>query len=715
MDKRLITIILTISNIIAILELPLYYPFISFILFSSSLSMIYEAQLSLIFTTLIALLISFFIKLISLQKIIIVSILMLISLIAGKNKWVYSLLLSLSPALIFGDSYYLLLILVLLIPLLSKIGEIRAIILSGIIYLITSGILFTLYQQFFVQLSTASYYYLLLGVIGVIIENKRINPIITKKFLIYFSFIPASLAAIMLGIPKNSQFLYWSINSFYFTHLYLPWILGLGYNINQHLLSEWIFAYLLILLLKNTLIASQVFLGIFTFLAGFVSYYVFKKLDLRYPLLLALLYQFNIFDPIINYSISIFSYAFLPLVILFAYNNKRILYSILTFVTATSLPIFLSSIIVPFIYRKYILPVYALGVNAFWLIPYLFFGITHLSLHQIPELYVLLAMLFISFISLLYYLEFKRNDVIYIIFISFILLLLGINVSPLILIYSLLLVGSIKNMDIILKSVIIALVLLSTLSFSYGLIIRYNDIAYYNYYSDIPKPGLYGFGINTNVNYLNLSVGGIPFSSINYSTKYFIINNVIMKNELYYGFPVPAIPNYTPQLKLLYAYTNSGAINFIYSKFNQLIGIIWYTNGPSKLTMVFPYEVESVSGINATINNNTITIFSDKPLVIIGGNITVNGKPIFSSYYKPKITTTIGVGEISEKIKANTSIYLIITQPVSINGKEYNKSIVLPPGEYTIIISDLRLEYISYISIMLTLISLILLFRRFRL
>ncbi|MEM4115425.1 MAG: hypothetical protein QXP59_05415, partial [Saccharolobus sp.] len=56
MNKHIITFILSIANIIGIIEIPLYYPFIAFFLLSSSLSMLYEVQISMVVSVLVSVL-----------------------------------------------------------------------------------------------------------------------------------------------------------------------------------------------------------------------------------------------------------------------------------------------------------------------------------------------------------------------------------------------------------------------------------------------------------------------------------------------------------------------------------------------------------------------------------------------------------------------------------------------------------------------------------
>ncbi|MEM3226221.1 MAG: hypothetical protein QXS44_04205, partial [Saccharolobus sp.] len=132
MNKHIITFILSIANIIGIIEIPLYYPFIAFFLLSSSLSMLYEVQISMVVSVLVSVLFYIMKFTVSIQKIIIISLLMLISFIGKKNNWVYSTLLVLVPGLMLMNNYiFLSIVLLLLIPLLVKIGEVRSILLAG--------------------------------------------------------------------------------------------------------------------------------------------------------------------------------------------------------------------------------------------------------------------------------------------------------------------------------------------------------------------------------------------------------------------------------------------------------------------------------------------------------------------------------------------------------------------------------------------------------
>ncbi|QGA54719.1 hypothetical protein GFS03_09110 [Sulfolobus sp. E5-1-F] len=716
MDKRIVTTILSIINIIGIFEFPLYESFIGFFLISSALSILYESQLSLIVPTIIfSSLFLLHIITIQLQKLIILSILILISIIGKNNKFVYSILLALAPGLIINNFYFLLIILILLIPLLIKIGgEVRAIVISGLLYLIYSGVIFANNGSLANQISQISFLYLVFGVIGVIVENKRIIRPVLRNILPYLSFIPASFASIMLGYPNESTFVYWSADSFYFSHLYLPWIYEIGYNSNQHLIASWFFAYLLALLIKNPLITAQVFLWIFTFLSGLISYYAFKRLNLKYPLLFSLLYQINIFNPVISHSISIFSYAFLPLALLFTYNRNKVLYSILTLTSSSSIPIFISALIIPLVYRRYYFPLYALGVNAFWLIPFLIFGYDKFTFN-ISNLEILISIVLISMSVLLYQLRFKNTEIIYMIFISFILQILGINTGPLILLATILIFGSLRDTSILYLTLLTGLVILSTTSFSYGVISGYSNTTFYTYnLPSLPKTGEYGFGITTLVNALNLTASGIPTPSISYDVRYFIFNSHIIENPLYFGFPIPAIPNYTPQLTFSYIYSNSSSVKVIYSPFDKPLGLILYSNmTPSEITIVFPTHIGNISGIKGVvINNDTVEIITNSSLTIIGGKVTVDNRSIFSSYYKPKIITSITIGEITEVIDSNYSIYLPIHESLNINGKVINHSIILPPGKYTIVISDEKIEYVSYASIFLSIVSLVLLIRR---
>ncbi|MEM4082965.1 MAG: hypothetical protein QXD91_04430 [Saccharolobus sp.] len=712
MNKHIITFILSIANIIGIIEIPLYYPFIAFFLLSSSLSMLYEVQISMVVSVLVSVLFYILKFTVSIQKIIIISLLMLISFIGKKNNWVYSTLLVLVPGLMLMNNYiFLSIVLLLLIPLLVKIGEVRSILLAGVLYLVSSSVLYIIYPSAVTPISTISYFYLVVGVIGILVENKRVR----SRFIKYLTFFPATLVAIMFGFTYNSSFFYWTANSLYFNYLYLPWIYGIGYNSNQHFLVGWLVGYIISLIAKSPLITAEVFLGIFVFLSGVISFLVFTKLGLKYPLLLSLIYQFNVFNPAIHYSPEIFAYAFLPLALFFVERNKGLLYSITTLATATSLPIFLTSIIIPAINRKYNFLAYSLGLNAFWLIPYLvYFNVNNLA--KLSTTYLIFSILFISITLLMYYFEFKRNDILYVFLISFVFLLLGINTAPLIILYSLLLFGSIKNYSVVSTVLLLSLLIISASSFLYGMVSRYNNVTYYNYsLNKSVGVGIYGFGIVSNMSSLDLASSGIPVKSINYTTKYFVINNTIFKNNLYLGFPIPAIPNYTPQLRFIYAYTNSGVVDLICSPFKEPLGIVWYSLGPSELVLAFPSKIQTVNGINATIINNTITIFSsNNQTLILAGNITVDGKPIFSSYYKPKIITEMGIGYITEEIISNVSIYLPINGTVSINGKSFSHPVILPQGKYVLQISDEKLEYLSLGSILISLLSIILLIRRFK-
>ncbi|QXJ33239.1 hypothetical protein [Saccharolobus shibatae] len=714
MDKRIATIILSIVNIIGIFEFPLYESFIGFFFISSALSILYESQLSLIVpTVLFASLFLLHIITIQLQKLIILSILMLISIIGKNNKWIYSILITLAPGLIINNFYLLVIILALLIPLLIKLGgEPRAIIISGILYLIYSGIIFPNNGALANQISQISYFYLVFGVIGIIVEDKRITRITLRKILPYLSFVPASFASIMLGYPRDSSFIYWSANSFYFSHLYLPWIYEIGYNSNQHLIAGWFFAYLLALLIENPLITAEAFLWIFTFLSGLTSYYVFKRLNLKYPLLFSVLYQINIFNPIVSHSISVFSYAFLPLALFFTYNKNKVLYSIVTLTAASSIPIFISTLVIPLVYRRYYFLLYALGVNAFWLIPFLIFGYDKFTFN-VSNIEVLISIIPVSMSVLLYQLRFKNIETVYMIFISFILQILGINTGPLILLATILIFGSLRDISALYLTLLTGLVILSTTSFSYGVISGYANTTFYTYnLPNLPKPGEYGFGITTLVNNLNLTASGEPIQLISYNVKYFIYNSRVIENPLYFGFPIPAIPNYTPQLMFSYIYSNS-SVKVIYSPFDKPLGLIVYSNvTPSKIEIVFPTQIENISGIKGLVKNNTVEIITNSTLTIIGGRVTVDNRSIFSSYYKPKITTSMGIGEITEVIESNYSIYLPIHESLIINGKIVNQSIILPPGKYTIVISDETIEYVSYASISLSIASLVLLIRR---
>lgn len=707
MDKRLISIVLAITNIIGLLELPLYFPFLAFIMFSSSLAILYEAQLSLISTLIVSIILAVFTTLTSIEKVIIVAFFLIISLF-GKNKWIYSILLSLVPGLLLGDSYFILIILALLIILLAKIGEVRAIILSGIIYLIVAGIMYSINSSLVMNLSNLSYYYLLMGVIGVIAESRKIN---YRKFMIYFSFIPASFLGIMLGFPKDSSLIYlFSQNSFYSSFIYLPWVLE--YNHEQHILIGWLVIRILLIIVKNSLLSAQVFLGIFTFLSGVISYFVFSKLNLRYPLLLSLLYQFNIFNPVVNYSVSILPYAFLPLSLFLVYYNKKIMYAISTLVAAVSIPLFISSLVIAGVNKKYNLIGYGLGLNAFWLIPYLVF---YHGLPSVSPLYLLVGLLFLSLGLLLYYLEYKRKDILYVSLISLILLVIGFNVTPLLFLYLILLIGSLKSIKTLLNASLIVLIAISLISFSYGLSLRYQNVTYYTLDLQMPKTGIYGFGAQTD-NLTKLLTSGIAYNAVNYSTKYFLYDGKIIYNPLYFGYPFAPIPNYSSIIRFSYAYTNSGEIFFIYSPFNQLLGILWYPlSNDSELTLTFPFSVKSLQGVQGIIKNNSIEIFSstyNSSVIILGGNITVNGRPIFSSYYKPEVHTSIGIGEVKEEIETNTSIFLPVYEPVIINGNFVNHSVVLKPGKYIITFSNPTIMYVSYISIFISIITVILLLVR---
>ncbi|WP_338600734.1 hypothetical protein V6M85_12545 [Sulfolobus tengchongensis] len=721
MDRRLAILILGITNLVGIYELPLYGPFLAFSLFSSSLSILYDAQLSLIAPTVVfTLLFAIHVTNIQLQKLMIISILMMISILGKNSKWIYSILLALSPGFIITNFYLLIVVLVLLIPVLIKInGEVRALIVSGIVYLLYSSIIFTHSSQLADQISQISYFYLIFGVIGVIVENKWMHIKMrnsAKTILKYLAFVPASFLSIMFGYPINSPFIYWSNHSLYFTYLYLPWIYGIGYNSNQHLIASWVFAYLLSLVIRNPLMTATVFLWIFTFLSGVFSYIVFKRLNLKYPLLFSIIYQLNIFDPVIYHSISIFAYAFLPLTLLFIHNRNKLVYTILTLATASSLPIFISSLILPIIYRKYEYLLYALGINAFWIIPFLLLDF-NLDMNGISNVEVIFSILLISLSAIIYHLKFKNNEAIYLLLIAFILLVMGINTAPLILLGTVMLFGSIRDTSILYMTLLSSLIILIIIGFSYETILSYTTTEYYNFdpQMNFPSAGFYGFGIISNVSNFSLSVSGIPTPEVSYNVKYFVINGfTVVENPFYFGFPIPAIPNYTPQLSVSYVYSNSSSLNIIYSPFNKPLGIEVYSPSVSRIVIVFNTKVVNVSGINALINNNSIEIVTNKSLTLLGGKILVNNESIFSSYYKPSITTIIGIGEITEIIQSNYPIYLPINQSVLINGKSFNHSIILPPGKYTVVISDKKIEYSGYASIFLTIISLIFLIRRFR-
>ncbi|TRM97053.1 hypothetical protein DJ527_12265, partial [Sulfolobus sp. F1] len=256
------------------------------------------------------------------------------------------------------------------------------------------------------------------------------------------------------------------------------------------------------------------------------------------------------------------------------------------------------SLVIAGVNKKYNLIGYGLGLNAFWLIPYLVF---YHGLPSVSPLYLLVGLLFLSLGLLLYYLEYKRKDILYVSLISLILLVIGFNVTPLLFLYLILLIGSLKSIKTLLNASLIVLIAISLISFSYGLSLRYQNVTYYTLDLQMPKTGIYGFGAQTD-NLTKLLTSGIAYNAVNYSTKYFLYDGKIIYNPLYFGYPFAPIPNYSSIIRFSYAYTNSGEIFFIYSPFNQLLGILWYPlSNDSELTLTFPFSVKSLQGVIGVI------------------------------------------------------------------------------------------------------------------
>ncbi|AWR94084.2 hypothetical protein [Acidianus brierleyi] len=267
----------------------------------------------------------------------------------------------------------------------------RGIIVDGIIFLIVSALLNRngLLQYF----SNIAYFYLIFGIISIIIENHSFNKLKYSKLKILLIYLPFSILLFILGIPHN--YYWWNYESFIFRMnalslgvpgLYYPQInqiIGL-YPISHFLIS------------KFNIYGIKIYYAIFSYISGIFAFLFFNRIKAKYSTIFSLIYE--IMSPYYDPQIML-GYALLPLILYiitlnisnyFKYPTAMLLSSV-----ASSFYLFpLTFIIIsPFLIKNsWKVSIAILGSNLFWIIPIVISGPPSLPIIRINFIYLLVAL-----------------------------------------------------------------------------------------------------------------------------------------------------------------------------------------------------------------------------------------------------------------------------------------------------------------------------------
>lgn len=447
-------------------------------------------------------------------------------------------------------------ILSLLILCLILNLDIRPMILIGIFDLILSAYSFISMFQLFETLSYISYFYLLIGTIGMIFSGSKVKiPLWLVTILIY---TPISLIWGLIG--TLSGYYYWNPISFYFklTTIASLWIPGVGYNPEINQFPLFVIAHEL---------SVKGYIILFTFLTGYLTYIALKLMDFneKEALIGGLLYQISSFFPVfLPYGLLWYMSVPIAIALFKKYvSTKRIIYVIsllLLSILGSSFYLWiatvsLGSLIVNKGKGGYLIPPLIL-VNSWWIIPYIALGAPSISLtYSIMTLgfsKIALGLVLLTLTSLYFLVDEKRRNYIsFFVAIALIysyfklpfyqILLPLVSLIAIFLVLDLMQKSGYDKIITYIKIGILAVLIISGIGAIFNAPVISIPPSALNVSKDIYSHNE-TYSVFWNGSYPLLS--SMPLSpTLNHYVKYIITNNFsIETNEIFKGYPVILIP-----------------------------------------------------------------------------------------------------------------------------------------------------------------------------
>ena len=246
---------------------------------------------------------------------ILASVLSVLSYYLREHVTSFLLVLSLSLAVMnSGALIQTLGYLVLTASLLYLRADLRGVVGNGILFLILAAFFFTSSQSSLVnQLSDVSFYSLFFGVFGMAVEGRTLPRRLPRAPLL---FVPYALLTLTLGIPE--AYYWWTSKSFFFRVDPLSLWVPLRYfpQVNE-VAGSWPLSHLTVRLGE---IGVDLYIAILVYVSGMTSYLMFRGLRVRYPSLLALVYQ--LLSPF-DHPYLLFGYSVLPLTLWLMNSDVR--------------------------------------------------------------------------------------------------------------------------------------------------------------------------------------------------------------------------------------------------------------------------------------------------------------------------------------------------------------------------------------------------------
>lgn len=567
--------------------------------------------------------------------------------------------------------------------------DFRPLIVVGISDLIASAYYYTTdLTSLTNSLSQISYFLLLFGTIGIVIENTKIR--LPVKVVSFISYIPLALLFSLLG--KYEGYYFWTPLSFYFkiyTVLSL-WIPGIGYNpvINQ-----------LPIVLLGHLLGERWYVFTMIFLSGFLTYISLRLLGFNFKkaLIGGFLYQFSSFLPI--YSPFIIWYATVPIGIVSLkkfLESKNTLYLALVLllsILGSSYYLWLPSVIIgSFVINKgkgfSLIPSLIL-VNSWWLLPYLILSFpnsTFLSFDLMKLGYGTLPLGILLLVNLVIYHNFENDKDLKILTLfeisAIIYSLLQFPYYQLLLplISFFLIVIALSNLNITtisLKDLTKILILIMLIVSALGFVTNIHTIT-------IPAQAYKASKLissNTSVKLVywtaNYSlISSEPLSKeLNSLVKYIVLQNYsVISNPKYIGFPVILIVyNYSNYIPSSWAvYSGGETLDVINETFNHEViiqKIIWKLNEttssiPSNRIIVAAFFENIPSNSTLYIDMNSSTPINPNEiefgLQYVGFATIINGSKahVNMTSYKIKLNGSLYELYISYNSLKNITIYI---------------------------------------------------------
>ncbi|WP_054836878.1 hypothetical protein [Metallosphaera hakonensis] len=437
------------------------------------------------------------------------------------ERKVTSFLLTMGFSLVFLDyTTYLIVPFLVLVPTLVYLKvEVRGFFGTFFVFLISAAVFFN--QALSDQLSSVAYYSLLFGVIGVILENRRVR--LRAPLL----FVPYALGSLLFPTPL--EYYWWNPHSFYFSsNPFSLWLVSGYFPQVNTILGTWPLSHLL---------SVRLYIALLALLSGEASYFLFKRLGIPKPWLPALVYQ--LLSPF-PYPYLLLGYSVLPvtglLLTLKVRNEIKYPAIMVSSMIGSSFPFFLISAGLLSVREKNFpwLILGMVGANAFWLLPYLIFGFPTESVEITSSFALLIPVLVLLA-------KFERGKVI-VPLLSLIYMLSGLPLSyafyPIAILSTLLLF---KDTDIrkVASAVIVSILLL-------GSFLQFSHYSVAQVPSNITK--IDGEIENATLVWWNDSYPLLSSAPINFTQlplnfiQYVISHGKVMKNVNYTGFPVSVYP-----------------------------------------------------------------------------------------------------------------------------------------------------------------------------